>query len=101
MKTRTKTPISQRFDLNVFLQRLMIFLMLVWFVIFLLMPMVMAEYATEYGIIGTGAVKNVPEGYSADPMSNLCDLDIEKAAEDRDSILAKFTPFLAGKEASS
>jgi iron(III) transport system substrate-binding protein len=61
----------------------------------------MAEYATEYGIIGTGAVKNVPEGYSADPMSNLCDLDIEKAAEDRDSILAKFTPFLAGKEASS
>jgi iron(III) transport system permease protein len=41
LKTRTKTPISQRFDLNVFLQRLMILLMLVWFVIFLLMPMVM------------------------------------------------------------
>lgn len=58
----------------------------------------MAEYATEYPITGRGVIGDIPEGYSDTPLENLCDLDLAKAALDRDSIIEKFTPFLSGKE---
>lgn len=57
----------------------------------------MATYATEYPITGQGVIADIPDGYSKDPMSNLCDLDLEKAANDRDAIIEKFTPLLSGK----
>jgi|GEM_PF-70384 len=60
----------------------------------------MQEYATEYPITGRGVVGEIPEGYSDKPLDNLCDLDLEKAAEDRDAIIDKFTPLLSGKVAS-
>ena len=58
----------------------------------------MEEYATEYPITGRGVIGDIPEGYSETPLENLCDLDLAKAAQDRDAIIEKFTPLLAGKE---
>ena len=58
----------------------------------------MAEYATEYPITGRGVIGEIPKGYSEKPLENLCDLDLAKAAKDRDAIIEKFTPFLSGKE---
>ena len=58
----------------------------------------MEEYATEYPITGRGVIGDIPEGYSKTPLENLCDLDLAKAAQDRDAIIEKFTPLLAGKE---
>lgn len=57
----------------------------------------MDSYSAEYPITGVGVIHDIPEGYSEDPMSNLIDMDLVKAANDRDSIIEKFTPFLAGK----
>lgn len=57
----------------------------------------MTQYATEYPITGRGVIGNIPEGYSDTPLENLCDLDLAKAALERDSIIEKFTPFLSGK----
>lgn len=57
----------------------------------------MQAYSKEYPITGVGVISDIPEGYSQDPMSNLIDLDLVKAAKDRDNIIDKFTPFLAGK----
>ena len=57
----------------------------------------MQAYSKEYPITGIGVINDIPEGYSQDPMSNLIDLDLVKAAKDRDNIIDKFTPFLAGK----
>lgn len=59
----------------------------------------MEKYATEYPITGRGVIGEIPEGYSETPLENLCDLDLAKAALDRDAIIDKFTPLLAGKEA--
>ncbi len=61
----------------------------------------MKEYATEYPITGRGVIGDIPKGYSDKPLDNLCDLDLEKAANDRDGIIEKFTPFLSGKQDSS
>ena len=60
----------------------------------------MAKYATEYPITGRGIIGDIPEGYSETPLENLCDLDLSKAALDRDSIIEKFSPLLAGKDAN-
>ena len=60
----------------------------------------MAKYATEYPITGRGVISDIPEGYSETPLENLCDLDLSKAALDRDSIIERFSPLLAGKEAN-
>lgn len=57
----------------------------------------MKAYSKEYPITGIGVIGELPEGYSDDPMSNLVEMDLAKAAEDRDAILEKFTPFLSGK----
>ncbi len=58
----------------------------------------MRAYSTEYPITGIGVINDIPEGYSEDPMKNLVNMDLVKAANERDSILEKFTPFLAGKQ---
>ncbi len=58
----------------------------------------MQAYSTEYPITGIGVINDIPEGYSEDPMKNLVNMDLVKAANERDSILEKFTPFLAGKQ---
>ncbi len=60
----------------------------------------MAKYATEYPITGRGVISDIPEGYSETPLENLCDLDLSKAALERDSIIERFSPLLAGKEAN-
>lgn len=57
----------------------------------------MDSYATDYPLIGRGPVDTIPEGYSKDPMGNLCDLDLEAAASGRDAVIDKFTQYLAGK----
>lgn len=57
----------------------------------------MQAYSKEYPITGIGVISDIPEGYSTEPMKNLVDLDLVKAAKDRDSIIDQFTPFLAGK----
>lgn len=59
----------------------------------------MEKYSTEYPITGRGVIGAIPEGYSETPLENLCTLDLSKAALDRDAIIDKFTPLLAGKEA--
>lgn len=56
----------------------------------------MEKYATEYPITGRGVIGEIPEGYSETPLENLCDLDLAQAALDRDAIIEKFTPLLAG-----
>lgn len=58
----------------------------------------MASYATEYPITGRGVIGSIPVGYSETPLDILCDLDLAKAALERDSIIESFTPFLSGKE---
>ena len=60
----------------------------------------MNKYATEYPITGRGVISSIPEGYSETPLENLCDLDLSKAALERDSIIERFSPLLAGKEAN-
>ncbi len=60
----------------------------------------MNKYATEYPITGRGVISSIPEGYSETPLENLCDLDLSKAALERDSIIDRFSPLLAGKEAN-
>lgn len=59
----------------------------------------MEKYSTEYPITGRGVIGDIPEGYSETPLENLCDLDLKGAALDRDAIIEKFSPLLAGKEA--
>lgn len=59
----------------------------------------MEKYSTEYPITGRGVIGDIPEGYSETPLENLCDLDLKGAALDRDNIIEKFSPLLAGKEA--
>lgn len=59
----------------------------------------MEKYSTEYPITGRGVIGEIPEGYSETPLENLCDLDLAQAALDRDAIIDKFTPLLAGKVA--
>lgn len=58
----------------------------------------MEKYATEYPITGRGVIGDIPVGYSDTPLENLCDLNLAKAALERDSIIERFTPFLSGKE---
>lgn len=60
----------------------------------------MTKYATEYPITGRGVISEIPAGYSETPLENLCDLDLAKAALDRDSIIETFSPLLAGKDAN-
>lgn len=57
----------------------------------------MQTYSTEYPIVGVGVINDIPEGYNDDPLGNLCELDLNKAASDRDEILEKFENFLVGK----
>lgn len=60
----------------------------------------MAKYATEYPITGRGVIGDIPTGYSETPLENLCDLDLAKAALERDDIISKFSPLLAGINAN-
>lgn len=59
----------------------------------------MSQYATEYPITGRGIIGEIPVGYSETPLENLCELDLTQAALDRDAVIKKFSPLLAGKEA--
>ena len=59
----------------------------------------MIQYATEYPITGRGIIGEIPVGYSETPLENLCELDLTQAALDRDAVIKKFSPLLAGKEA--
>ena len=54
---------------------------------------VMKKYATNYPIVATGASDNIPEGYSQNPLDQLIpDMDFNKAAKNRESILEKAGP---------
>ena len=57
----------------------------------------MEQYSVGYPITGIGVIGEVPEGYSKTPLENLCELDLPKAVEQRDDIIAKFEEFLVGK----
>lgn len=57
----------------------------------------MDAYSAKYPITGIGVIHDLPEGYSEDPTSNLVEMDLVKAANERDGIIEKFITFLAGK----
>ena len=61
---------------------------------------IMEKYATNYPIVATGASDNIPEGYSENPLDQLIpDMDFNKAAKDRESILESWTERYDSKSA--
>ena len=53
---------------------------------------IMKKYATNYPIVATGVGDNIPEGYSKNPLEQLMpDIDFNKLASERDSILQEWT----------
>lgn len=61
---------------------------------------IMKKYATNYPIVATGIGDNIPEGYSSNPLDQLIpNIDFEKAAKNRDSILQKWTDRYDSKSA--
>ena len=61
---------------------------------------VMKKYATNYPIVATGASDNIPEGYSQNPLDQLIpDMDFNKAAKNRESILESWTERYDSKSA--
>lgn len=61
---------------------------------------VMKKYATNYPIVATGVGDNIPEGYSENPIDQLIpDMDFNKAAKDRESVLENWTERYDSKSA--
>lgn len=61
---------------------------------------VMKKYATNYPIVATGVGENIPEGYSQNPIDQLIpDMDFNKAAKDRESVLETWTEKYDSKSA--
>lgn len=58
----------------------------------------MKMYGTNYPIVATGTGDEIPEGYAKNPLDQLLpDIDFNKAAKDRDSILKTWTERYDGK----
>ena len=61
---------------------------------------IMEKYATNYPIVATGVGDNIPEGYAQNPLEQLIpNIDFEKAANERESILKEWTARYDGKNA--
>lgn len=61
---------------------------------------VMEKYATNYPIVATGVAGEIPEGYTKNPMDQLIKtVDLNWCAENRDTVLAKWTERYDGKSA--
>lgn len=61
---------------------------------------VMKKYAKNYPIVATGVGENIPEGYSDNPIEQLIpDIDFEKAATDRETILNQWSERYDAKSA--
>ena len=61
---------------------------------------IMTKYAQNYPIVATGVSDNIPEGYSENPMDQLMDnIDFNKAAENRESILDQWSERYDAKSA--
>lgn len=59
---------------------------------------IMKKYAENYPIVATGVGDNIPEGYSSNPLDQLMDnIDFNKAAQNRESILKEWTNRYDGK----
>ena len=59
---------------------------------------IMQKYAQNYPIVATGTGDNIPAGYSSNPLDQLMDnIDFNKAAKERDSILKKWSDRYDGK----
>lgn len=55
-------------------------------------------YGENYPIVATGVGDNIPEGYSKNPLDQLMkDIDFNKAAKNRDSVLEEWTNRYDGK----
>lgn len=53
---------------------------------------IMKKYATNYPIVSVGVGDDIPEGYSSDPLAQLIpDIDFDKAAQNRESILQEWS----------
>lgn len=61
---------------------------------------IMKKYATNYPIVAIGVGDDIPEGYSSNPLDQLIpDIDFNKAAADRESILAEWSERYDAKSA--
>ena len=61
---------------------------------------IMTKYATNYPIVAIGVGDDIPEGYSSNPLDQLIpDIDFNKAAADRESILAEWSDRYDAKSA--
>ena len=61
---------------------------------------IMTKYATNYPIVAIGVGDEIPEGYSSNPLDQLIpDIDFNKAAADRESILAEWSDRYDAKSA--
>ena len=61
---------------------------------------IMKKYATNYPIVAIGVGDDIPEGYSSNPLDQLIpDIDFNKAAADRESILAEWSDRYDAKSA--
>lgn len=61
---------------------------------------IMKKYATNYPIVAIGVGDEIPEGYSSNPLDQLIpDIDFNKAAADRESILAEWSDRYDAKSA--
>lgn len=61
---------------------------------------IMKKYATNYPIVATGTGNEIPEGYSSNPLEQLLpDIDFEKAAQDRETILTEWSERYDAKSA--
>lgn len=61
---------------------------------------IMTKYATNYPIVAIGVGDDIPEGYSSNPLDQLIpDIDFNKAAADRESILNEWSERYDAKSA--
>lgn len=61
---------------------------------------IMTKYATNYPIVAIGVGDEIPEGYSSNPLDQLLpDIDFNKAAADRESILNEWSERYDAKSA--
>ncbi|HJA66250.1 putative 2-aminoethylphosphonate ABC transporter substrate-binding protein [Lachnoclostridium sp. An169] len=61
---------------------------------------IMKKYATNYPIVAIGVGDEIPEGYSSNPLDQLIpDIDFNKAAQNRDAILAEWSDRYDAKSA--
>lgn len=52
---------------------------------------IMKKYAQNYPIVATGVGDELPDGYASNPLDQLLDMDFNKAAADRESVLQEWT----------